>query len=120
MTTAVLLVFTGASTTFNREMTERTINVKVCFDMAVMTWALWGLCVQVFVYHREMSTPIAQRLFSEQPMVPGAENAQFISAVCWKPNSHKLLAANSQGTIQIMELSSAASVEQDRMRRLHR
>lgn len=29
---------------------------------------------------------------------------EFVSAVCWKPNSNILLAANSQGTINVLEL----------------
>lgn len=32
------------------------------------------------------------------------DSAEFISAVCWKPNSNVILAANSQGTIKILEL----------------
>ena len=32
------------------------------------------------------------------------ESAEFVSAVCWKPDSNVIVAANSQGTIKILEL----------------
>ena len=32
------------------------------------------------------------------------ESAEFISAVCWKPDSNVIIAANSQGTIKLLEL----------------
>lgn len=32
------------------------------------------------------------------------DSAEFISAVCWKPGSNVILAANSQGSIKILEL----------------
>ena len=70
--------------------------------------------LQVFVYYKAMSKPVARRLFSAPatPPAPGApvptnqETSQFISAVCWKPYSQVLLAANSQGTIKVMQLTS--------------
>lgn len=33
------------------------------------------------------------------------DTAEFISAVCWKPQSNVLVAANSQGTIKILQLA---------------
>ena len=71
-------------------------------------------CMQVFVYFRSMSKPIAKRLFSPpvstMPSTSGAgpsrPNLQFISAVCWKPMSQTLLAANSQGAIKVLQLTS--------------
>lgn len=65
------------------------------------------VCRQVFVYYRALAKPIAKRVFSS----PGAggqasEGTQFISAVCWKPEAQTLLAANSQGCIKVMELTS--------------
>ena len=35
-----------------------------------------------------------------------SEGSQFISAVCWKPQAQTLLAANSQGCIKVMQLTS--------------
>ena len=36
-----------------------------------------------------------------------AAQQQFISAVAWRPNSHALLVANSQGSIKVMQLTGA-------------
>lgn len=33
-----------------------------------------------------------------------AESRQFVSSVCWSRRSHTLLAANSQGTLKLLEL----------------
>ncbi|KAK9823349.1 hypothetical protein WJX72_002097 [[Myrmecia] bisecta] len=68
---------------------------------------------EVFVYYKAMSKPIARRLFSSPATPPAGaappvnqDTSQFISAVCWKPYSQVLLAANSQGTIKVMQLTS--------------
>ena len=34
----------------------------------------------------------------------GADSRQFVSSVCWNRRSHTLLAANSQGTLKLLEL----------------
>lgn len=34
----------------------------------------------------------------------GADSRQFVSSVCWSRRSHVLLAANSQGTLKLLEL----------------
>jgi hypothetical protein len=34
----------------------------------------------------------------------GGDTSDFVSSVCWKKDSNVLLAANSQGTINIMSL----------------
>ena len=31
----------------------------------------------------------------------------FISAVCWRPGAHTLLAASSQGTVKVFSLTSS-------------
>ena len=65
--------------------------------------------LQVYVYYKAMSKPMSRRLFSlpgEPPLPSQQDPHQFISAVCWKPRSQVLLAANSQGTIKIFQLTS--------------
>lgn len=67
----------------------------------------------VCVYHSALSRPVARRAF-QQPgdadaPAPGASDngladKTFISAVVWRPGSHALLAANSQGTVKVMAL----------------
>lgn len=32
------------------------------------------------------------------------DSRQFVSSVCWSRRSHSLLAANSQGTLKLLEL----------------
>lgn len=61
---------------------------------------------QVFVYYRALAKPIAKRLFSPHGGGNPSDGAQFISAVCWKPQAQTLLAANSQGCIKVMHLTS--------------
>ncbi len=63
-------------------------------------------CSQVFVYYRALAKPIAKRLFSPHGGGNPSDGAQFISAVCWKPQAQTLLAANSQGCIKVMQLTS--------------
>jgi hypothetical protein len=44
------------------------------------------------------------RHFLHQGQETEDDEKQFVSSVCWKRNSNVLLAANSQGTIKILEL----------------
>ena len=68
--------------------------------------------VQVYVYYKMMSKPIAKRVFSAAAHDPvgtlghGQDGTQFISSLCWKPGTNTLLAANSQGTIKLLQLAS--------------
>lgn len=64
----------------------------------------------VYTYHRDLTQSISSFRFS--PVCPhsGAEveseSPAFISALCWKQNSNRMVAANSLGTIKILELTS--------------
>ena len=62
------------------------------------------------MYHHELTKPIAVRNFGWQPTPrPHQESVQlFISAVAWRPRSQDLLAANSQGVIQVLQLPGAS------------
>ncbi len=72
---------------------------------------------QMFVYYKAMSRPIAQQDFAAAPVGASpaqaaaaaasaqAEGAHFISAVCWKPHTNTLLAANSSGVVKICSLT---------------
>ncbi|CAO3697908.1 unnamed protein product [Rhizopus stolonifer] len=62
----------------------------------------------VHTYHKYSKTPIAQYRFPIDP-VPGkliAENdpTYFVSSVCWKKNTSRLIAANSKGLVRVLEL----------------
>eukprot|EP00698_Gefionella_okellyi_P024230 TRINITY_DN8495_c0_g1_i1.p1 TRINITY_DN8495_c0_g1~~TRINITY_DN8495_c0_g1_i1.p1 ORF type:complete len:597 (+),score=111.73 TRINITY_DN8495_c0_g1_i1:71-1861(+) len=63
----------------------------------------------VFAYYKTLSKPILWYRFTTPNPLTGEENdddgSQFVSSVCWRRNSNILLAANSQGTIKVMELT---------------
>ncbi|CAL5229502.1 g12838 [Coccomyxa viridis] len=65
----------------------------------------------VYTYYNTMPAPLCRHSFSS-PSEDGqeecddlqAESRQFVSSVCWSRRSHTLLAANSQGTLKLLEL----------------
>ncbi|CAK7349044.1 unnamed protein product [Dovyalis caffra] len=63
---------------------------------------------EAFVYHKEISKPVTWHRFGSPEMEDADEDAgsYFISAVCWKSDSHTMLAANSQGTIKVLVLAA--------------
>lgn len=62
----------------------------------------------VFVYHRDLSKPLASfRFASSCPLTDSSLESdvqQFVSSLCWKPKTNMLVAANSQGNIRILEI----------------
>ncbi|KAL4457892.1 hypothetical protein ABPG75_012757 [Micractinium tetrahymenae] len=65
---------------------------------------------ELFVYYKSLSKPVAQQSFSAHGE-DGADSQSdkgFISAVCWRPGAHTLLAANSQGTVKIFSLTGSS------------
>lgn len=62
----------------------------------------------VYVYHRDLSKPLATYRFpSSCPLTDSSlenEVQQFVSSVCWCPDSNILMAANSQGSIRVLEI----------------
>ena len=63
----------------------------------------------LYVYCRGLSQPLLHYKFDVVKSVLDKErqdedSAEFISAVCWKPQSNVIIAANSQGTIKLLEL----------------
>lgn len=86
-------------------------HVPVMLLLLEFRLSLQVVCaMQVFVYYKAMSKAVCRRLFSTPAEVARhAQNqdpSQFISAVCWKPESQVLLSANSQGTIKVMQVTS--------------
>ncbi|KAK0404625.1 hypothetical protein QR680_017545 [Steinernema hermaphroditum] len=71
---------------------------------------------QLYLYYKGLSAPLMNYDFATSegadtgefsPMPPtevAAGTSDFVSAVCWKKNSNVIVAANSQGTTQILEL----------------
>ncbi|KAG8637134.1 protein SPA1-RELATED 3 isoform X2 [Manihot esculenta] len=62
---------------------------------------------EVFIYHKAFPMPALSFKFSNADPLSGQEMddpAQFISSVCWRPQSSTLVAANSTGNIKILEM----------------
>ena len=62
----------------------------------------------VYTYYKSLPRPVVEHQFSRNKKggrQADETNTDFVSSVCWKKNSNVLLAANSQGTINIMNLS---------------
>mmetsp|Transcript_10351 Transcript_10351/g.16879 ORF Transcript_10351/g.16879 Transcript_10351/m.16879 type:complete len:623 (+) Transcript_10351:74-1942(+) len=64
----------------------------------------------VYFYYKALSSPILSFKFGGSN-IQGEDSdednsSQFVSSVCWKRNSNVMLAANSLGTIKIVELQS--------------
>jgi len=63
----------------------------------------------LYVYYKGLSGPLFDYKFDVVKSALEKERAEeesveFISAVCWKPNSNVIVAANSQGTIKLLEI----------------
>ncbi|ORZ24390.1 WD40-repeat-containing domain protein [Absidia repens] len=62
----------------------------------------------VYTYHKNSSHPVAQYKFGSVDPITGQElpneDALFVSSVCWKRDSMKLLGANSKGVIKLLQL----------------
>lgn len=71
---------------------------------------------ELFVYYRALSKPVAQQAFGPLGEAGGGETGghdrdkPFISAVCWRPGTQTLLAANSHGAIKVFSLTGSGQV----------
>ncbi|GAB2212651.1 hypothetical protein Droror1_Dr00020630 [Drosera rotundifolia] len=62
---------------------------------------------EVFVYHKAISRPAARHRFnSPESDRMNEDNGYFISAVCWKNDSSTMMAASSQGSIEVLSLAA--------------
>ena len=64
----------------------------------------------VFTYYKSLPQPVVSHKFAAPRARRGdggaaTDSNDFVSSVCWKKDSNVLLAANSQGTINIMQLT---------------
>eukprot|EP00300_Choanocystis_sp_HF-7_P009513 c16471_g1_i2.p1 GENE.c16471_g1_i2~~c16471_g1_i2.p1 ORF type:complete len:571 (-),score=106.81 c16471_g1_i2:99-1811(-) len=59
----------------------------------------------VVAYFKTLSTPAIRHDFSDPNSVENPNAPSFVSALCWKPKSNILLAANSRGLIKALKLS---------------
>ena len=68
----------------------------------------------LYVYYKGLSRPLFSYKFeparslmearSSFAFDSGADSNEFVSAVCWRPNTNVLVGANSQGCIKLLEL----------------
>ncbi|KAL5727108.1 hypothetical protein ACHQM5_000339 [Ranunculus cassubicifolius] len=63
---------------------------------------------EVYAYHRSLPMPITSHKFGSMDSVSGQDNGEdngeFVSSVCWKGKSDMLLAANSTGSIKLLQI----------------
>ena len=63
---------------------------------------------QVFVYHKSLPMSMLSHKFGYVDPFSGQElddnGGQFVSSVCWKRKSQILVAANSVGNINVLEM----------------
>jgi E3 ubiquitin-protein ligase RFWD2 len=60
---------------------------------------------EVVVYHKALSRPVARAAFGAG--APGGGERAFVSAVCWRPGTRELLAADSHGTVRVLQLTGS-------------
>ncbi|KAI9271440.1 WD40-repeat-containing domain protein [Sporodiniella umbellata] len=62
----------------------------------------------VYTYHKHSKTPVAQYRFPmndrDGKSVDECDPTYFVSSVCWKNDSSKLISANSKGIIYVLQL----------------
>lgn len=64
---------------------------------------------EVYAYHRSLPMPITSHKFGSANRTSGLENGeesgQFVSSVCWKGKSDMVIAANSTGSIKLLQMT---------------
>lgn len=66
--------------------------------------------LQVFAYHKSLPMPITRHKFGCIDPMSGDEvsdndgDDEFVSSVCWRRKSQMIAAANSSGSIKILQL----------------
>jgi len=64
----------------------------------------------LYVYYKYLSEPLFKYTFDnhrnilDRPRVDPESNNEFVSAVAWKKGSDVIVAANSQGSIKVLQL----------------
>ncbi|GER30281.1 SPA1-related 2 [Striga asiatica] len=63
---------------------------------------------EVYTYHKSLPMPITAHKFGSIDPITGKEsedgNGQFVSSVCWRHKSNMVVAANSSGSIKLLQL----------------
>ena len=59
---------------------------------------------RLYAYCKHVSKHVTSYSFDSPPHESANAHNHFVCSVCWKPQSSVILAANSQGSITILEL----------------
>ncbi|KAI3954974.1 hypothetical protein MKW98_004977 [Papaver atlanticum] len=63
---------------------------------------------EIYSYYRSLPMPITSHQFGSIDPISGQEssddNGQFVSSVCWRRKSNMFIAANSTGTIKVLQM----------------
>ncbi|XP_058100243.1 protein SPA1-RELATED 2-like isoform X2 [Magnolia sinica] len=63
---------------------------------------------EVYAYYRSLPMPVTSHKFGSIDPISGQEtvddNGQFVSSVCWRGKSNMVVAANSNGTIKLLQM----------------
>ncbi|KAI3898184.1 hypothetical protein MKW92_016182 [Papaver armeniacum] len=63
---------------------------------------------EIYSYYRSLPMPITSHQFGSIDPISGQEssddNGQFVSSVCWRRKSNMFMAANSTGTIKVLQM----------------
>ncbi|XP_042480647.1 protein SUPPRESSOR OF PHYA-105 1-like isoform X2 [Macadamia integrifolia] len=63
---------------------------------------------EVYAYYRSLPMPITSHKFGSFDPITGKEtgddNGQFVSSVCWRGKSNTVVAANSSGSIKLLQM----------------
>lgn len=97
---------TGAcSSTFSGHTNEKNfVGLSVC-DGYITCGSETN---EVYAYYRTLPMPITSYKFGSIDPITGQEtrddNSQFVSSVCWRSKSNMVIAANSTGTIKLLQM----------------
>lgn len=59
---------------------------------------------EVFVYHKAFPMPVLSNRFGTIDPISADDANHFISCMCWRGESHTLVAASSSGNIEVLEM----------------
>jgi len=83
-----------------------TFSNCICFREYASN--IFNVSFQVYAYYRTLPMPITSYKFGSTDPITGQEtsddNAQFVSSVCWRSRSNMVVAANSSGSIKLLQM----------------
>ncbi|XP_043722583.1 protein SPA1-RELATED 2-like [Telopea speciosissima] len=96
---------TACSLTFNGHTNEKNFVGLTASDGYI---ACGSESNEVYAYHRSLPMPVTSHKFGSIDPITGKEtgddNGQFVSSVCWRGKSNMVVAANSSGSIKLLQM----------------